>query len=92
MKCVTLYAIYGRIIVESDNDQPEPLIRISTAAKRCGMAASSLYSAIERGKLPYTAVDGWKMVRFSDVEAYQARAKVGRPRQDKEPEPIPEDN
>jgi hypothetical protein len=78
--------------VESDS---EKLIRISTAAKQSGMGASSIYSAIERGKLKYTDVAGWKMVYLSDVMAYKATAKRGNPSPEPrraKPAPIPEDN
>jgi hypothetical protein len=61
--------------VESEN---EKLVRISTAAKMTGMVEASIYSAIRRGKLAYTDMDGWKMVRVSDVLRYKENAKPGR--------------
>jgi hypothetical protein len=91
--CVTVYANCGNIPVESDSKTPEKLIRISTAAKQSGMGVSSLYSAIERGKLKCTDVDGWKMVYLSDVLAFKAMPKHGNPKPGPraKPSPIPED-
>jgi hypothetical protein len=85
--CVTVYANCGIITVESDSKTPEKLIRISTAAKLSDMGASSLYSAIARGKLKCTDVDGWKMVYLSDVLAFKASPKHGNPRPGKRPNP-----
>jgi predicted DNA-binding transcriptional regulator AlpA len=68
--------------------ESDEYIRISEAARKSGVPATTLYSAIAVGTLPHAVKLGLKVVRMSDVLRYKENTKPGRP---PEHTPIPED-
>jgi excisionase family DNA binding protein len=64
----------------------EKLLTVQEAAKQLGVGDSAIRNAVQRGKLAYVEMYGRKLLRESDLQAYKATARPGRPPKKAQPE------
>ncbi len=57
--------------------EEDPLLTVREAADKIGVSESAIRNATLDGRLPYEQMYGRKLIRLSDVMAYQARTQVG---------------
>lgn len=58
----------------------EKLLRPSEAARELGMKRQSICRAMDRGRLKFVVVAGYRLIRPRDLQAYAAGKTTGRPR------------
>lgn len=75
-------------MVNSSVETDDNYLRIREAVKVSGLARTSLYSAIQRGSLKATKRLDILVIHRADLDAYQKKARRGRPKVDS-PNPNP---
>lgn len=53
-------------------------LSVSQVALSKGVSRNAVYKAVREGRLPSTELVGTVAIRWTDVEAWQARRRVGR--------------